>query len=44
MKIIIIFFILNGIFFKGVGDVYIENGLIMDNFDIESKGVGNVDI
>ena len=44
MKITITSPTLNGISFKGVGDVHIENGLTTDNLDIESKGVGNVDI
>lgn len=35
---------LNGIYFKGVGDVNIENGLKTANLEVESKGVGNVNI
>lgn len=38
MKITITSPTLNGISFKGVGDVHIENGLTTDNLDIESKG------
>lgn len=35
---------LDGIYFKGVGDVYIEDGLKTSNLEVESKGVGNIDI
>lgn len=35
---------LDGIYFKGVGDVNIENGLTADNLEVESKGVGNINI
>lgn len=35
---------LNGIDFKGVGDIYIKEGLTTDNLDVSSKGVGDVKI
>lgn len=35
---------LDGIYFKGVGDVNIENGLKTTDLEVESKGVGNVKI
>ena len=44
MKITITSPTLNSIFFKGVGDVHIDNGLTTDNLYVESKGVGDVKI
>lgn len=35
---------LNGIDFKGVGDIYIKEGLTTDKLDVSSKGVGDVKI
>lgn len=44
MKITISSPSLDGIYFKGVGDVNIENGLKTTHLEVESKGVGNVNI
>lgn len=44
MKITISSPTLNGIYFKGVGDVNIDNGLKTTKLEVESKGVGNINI
>lgn len=35
---------LNGIHFKGVGDITVEENLQAANFEVDSKGVGNINI
>lgn len=44
MKITISSPVLVGLYFKGVGDISIEDSLVTSNLEIESKGVGNVKV